>query len=157
MARVYLKGLPQLKAKLVRMRTETIDQVRAAMERAAGEITGMMRRLVPVHDGDLRDSIGWTWGEAPKGSVKVSHKIGTHTITIFAGNETAFYARWVEFGTRAHNVAKGSKKKSWTGTPIAHPGAAARPFFYVSYRAQKKQAKLMIRRAITSAVQKAIR
>lgn len=157
MARVYLKGLPQLKNKLIRLRKETIDKVRAAMEAAASEITDMMRRLVPVDYGDLRDSIGWTWGDAPKGSISMSHTIAGHTITIFAGNQTAFYARWVEFGTRPHNVAKGGGNKSFSGTPIPHPGSAARPFFFPSYRANKKQVKAMIRKAITSAVREAVK
>lgn len=156
MARVYLKGLPQLKAKLVKLRQETIDKVRAAMEAAASEITGMMRRLVPVEHGDLRDSIGWTWGDAPKGSVSMSHTVGGNTITIFAGNEKAFYARWVEFGTAPHNVAKGGGNKSFSGTPIPHPGAKARPFFFPSYRASKKQIKAMIRKAITAAVREVV-
>ncbi len=157
MARVTVKGLPALRAKLVKLRTETIDKVRGAMEAAASEITGMMRRMVPVDQGDLRDSIGWTWGDAPKGSISTSHNIAGNRITIFAGNEKAFYARWVEFGTAAHNVAKGGGNKSFAGTPIQHPGARARPFFFPSYRANKKRVKAMIQKAITAAVRDAVK
>lgn len=142
MARVYLKGLPQLKAKLVRLKTETADKVRPAMEMAAGNLVEMMRRQVAVDQGDLRDSIGWTWGVAPRGSVAIASSAG---ITIFAGNAKAFYARFVEFGTAPH-VQGGSHP----GTQ--HPGVAAQPFFFSSYRAMKKDMKAMLRKAIRDAV-----
>lgn len=157
MARVYLKGLPQLKAKLIKLKNETIGKVRTAMEQAATEIVATMKNLAPVEDGDLRNSIGWTWGDAPNGSISMSHTVQGNTITIYAGDEKAFYARWVEFGTKAHNVAKGGGNKSFKGQGRQHPGAQAKPFFYVSYRAHKKAAKLQIRKAISVAVREAIK
>lgn len=154
MARVYLKGLPQLKAKLIRLKQETMPAVRPAMEAAATEITDMMKRLVPVGHGDLQRSIGWSWGEAPGGSISVSHEIAGNRITIFAGNEVAFYARWVEFGTAPHSVAKGARRKAGKLQDAGphHPGATAQPFFYPAYRALRKHAKLTIAKAIRQAV-----
>lgn len=151
MARVYLKGLPQLKAKLIRLKQETAKQVRPAMERAAQDLVEMMKRQVAVDKGDLRDSIGWTWGEAPKGSVAISGaSLGSMKITIFAGDEKAFYARWVEFGTAPH--AQGG---SHPGTK--HPGNPAQPFFFTSYRASRKAMKATIRKAIRKAVRSVAR
>ena len=96
-------GVDSLKSKLAKMPALVEMRAKAAMEKGADEIVAMMKRLVPVDDGDLRDSIGWTWGEAPKGSVKIagSRKRGPNDLflTIYAGNEKAYYARWVEFGT----------------------------------------------------------
>lgn len=159
MARVYLKNLPRLKRKLIRLKEETMPAVRPAMEQAASLITSTMRSLVPVEDGDLRASIGWTWGEAPKGSISFSHAIAGNKITIFAGNADAFYARFVEFGTAPHNVAKGggTKKFAKSGAQgVEHPGAIARPFFFPAYRMHKKEVKAMIARQIRIAVKKAI-
>ena len=52
------------------------------------------------------------------------------TITIYAGDDKAFYARFVEFGT--------VKMK-------------AIPFFFPAYRTNKKRAKSRVRRAHTKA------
>lgn len=110
----------------------------------------MMKSLVPIlkepdarrRAGALRDSIGWTWGrDAPYGALTLStlkSKMGDElTITIYAGSrdkkrgvEDAFYVRWVEFGT--------------VKTP-------KQPFFFVSWRANKKR---VIRR-INAATRKA--
>lgn len=154
MARVYLKGLPQLKAKLVKLQNETATRVRPAMEAAATEITEMMKRLVPSEHGALRQSIGWTWGDAPTGSISVSHTIAGNRITISAGSAEAFYARWVEFGTAPHSLAKGARRKAGKLQDVGphHPGATAQPFFYPSYRALRKHAKLTIAKAIRQAV-----
>lgn len=105
------------------------------MEKAAEDIVGMMKGLVPVRDGDLRDSIGWTWGAPPRGSIVVSTLKGAGfggdlTITIYAGSADAYYARWQEFGT--------SKMK-------------AQPYFFVSWRANRRST----RRKISTAVRKA--
>lgn len=151
MARVYLKGLPQLKAKLQRLRTDTARDVAPTLGLAADKVVDMMKRLVPVDRGDLRDSIGWTFGEAPEGSLRLaSAKAGVLRVTIFAGNEKVFWARWAEFGTKPH--VQGGQ---FAGTQ--HPGTAAQPFFFVSFRALRKEVKRMLRKAINDAVKKAVR
>ncbi|MGU3577095.1 HK97-gp10 family putative phage morphogenesis protein [Brucellaceae bacterium C25G] len=119
------------------------DQIRQALEASADEIVEMAKRLAPVlkepdgrrKAGALRDSIDWTWGKAPKGAItlgKVAEAslAGDLTITIYAGNSEAFYARWVEFGTQ---------------------NSKAQPYFYPAYRASKKRARSRVRRSITKA------
>lgn len=134
------------------------------MEAAAQDIVDMAQTLVAKGDsGELEEAIGWTWGDAPQGAMilgSVKSKDGNLTITVYAGNSEAFYARWVEFGTAAHSTAKGGGTKagqaaSANGGGIAHPGAAAQPFFYVSYRANRKKAVNKIRSAVTRAGKKA--
>lgn len=143
MARVYLKGLPQLKAKLIKLKERTATAVRPAMERAADEVVAMMKRLVPVDSGDLRDSIGWTFGAAPEGALAVATaRSGNLKLTIFAGDAKAFYARWVEFGT-----APGD----------GHAGTNPQPFFFPSWRAMRKSVKRQIAKAIRDAVRTAAR
>ncbi|EJN04477.1 HK97-gp10 family putative phage morphogenesis protein [Phyllobacterium sp. YR531] len=120
-----------------------------AMEVGAEEIVTMMRNLVAVDDGDLKASIGWTWGKAPKGAMvigKVKPASGNATITIFAGNAKAYYARFVEFGTAPHlNGGRFAGSKN--------PGTSKQPFFYVSYRANRKR----VTRRVNTAVRKAVR
>ena len=52
------------------------------------------------------------------------------TITIFAGNNRAYYARWIEFGTQK--------------TP-------AHPYFYPSWRASRKTFRNKTRAAVRAA------
>lgn len=153
MARVYLKGLPKLKAKLVKLRKDTMPDVAPVMGKAADMIVDMMKRHVAVKTGKLRDSINWTFGKAPKGSMRIATvKNGESTVTIYAGGkeEKVPNAWWVEFGTAPH-----PQGGQFPGTQ--HPGSAAQPFFFTSYRALRKEAKKMIRKAISAAVKKAIK
>lgn len=143
-------GLAKLQRKLERMPTVAREQIRAKMAEAADEVVAMMRSLAPVlkdpddrrRAGALRDSIGWTWGQGPKGSMVIASMKGAGiggglTITIFAGSrdksrgkEDAFYARWVEFGTQH---------------------MPAQPYFYVSWRANRRRAGRKVRAAVRKA------
>ncbi|QWY83568.1 putative tail component protein [Rhizobium phage RHph_X2_26] len=158
-------GLARLKKKFDRLPGEVRAEVRRAMEVVAQEIVDMAKSLVPVGDyaggGALRESINWTWGKAPKGamtlaSVQGKETAGDLTITVYAGDSEAFYARWVEFGTSAHSTAPGALLKSnkRQGGDRQHPGADARPFFFVSYRAKRRSAKARVSRAVTKAARK---
>lgn len=121
--------------------------IRTAMTQSADQTVALMKSLAPVDSGDLQMSISWTWGDAPKGSLKIGQiksREGNMRITIFAGSEQVFWARWVEFGTSP--FISGGK---FAGA--ANPGTRARPFFYVAYRAQRKGTKSRISRAITKA------
>jgi len=131
-----VQGLARLNRKFDRLPQAAETAARAALEKSADEIVAMMRRLVPKPTGTLERSIGWTWGAAPEGSkvfgtVKGGEEV---TITIYAGNDEAFYARWVEFGT---------------------VNATARPYFYPSYRANRKRAVGRVKRALNKAARNA--
>ena len=141
-------NLARLDRKLKRIPEAAKELIKPAMEQGANEIVDMMKSLVAVDSGELRDSIGWTWGKKPKYAqaiaVMKSKMGGDLTITIYAGNNKVRYAHLVEFGARPH-VAGGM----FAGAE--HPGAPAQPFFFVSYRANRKKVKSRIRRAITKA------
>lgn len=139
--------LKELQRKLDRLPVKVKQRIREAMEQAANDIVALAKSLVPADTGALRESIGWTYGQAPKGAItlgKVESVGGELTITIYAGNSEAFYARWVEFGTAAHKA--GGK---FAGATI--PAIPASPYFYVSFRANRRRAKGRISRAITKA------
>lgn len=140
-------GLAKLHRKLKKLPISAKQEIRAAMAKGADQIVAMMKSLAPVlatpdprrRPGELRDSIGWTWGKAPKGSFAVATLKGAGiggelTITIYAGNkDSGWWARWVEFGT--------SKM-------------SAQPFFYVSWRANRRSTKSRISRAVNKAAKK---
>ncbi len=151
-----IMGLAKLQRKLDRLPKVAKDQIQTKMAEAADEIVAMMKSLVPVlkepdarrRAGALRDSIGWTWGKAPKGSMVVATLKGAGvggdlTITVFAGSrdksrgpDDAYYVAWVEFGTK--------KMK-------------AQPFFYVSWRANRKPAARKVRKAVRDAARQVAR
>lgn len=130
-----IEGMAALKRKLAAIQPKVAAKARQAMEQGADEIVEMMRRLVPVDDGDLRDSIGWTWGDPPKGAIKIgqSRKRGPNDffLTIYAGDDKAYYARWVEFGTSKMH---------------------ANAFFFPSYRALRKRTRSRVARASRQAL-----
>lgn len=144
-------NLDRLNRKLAKLPSVAKQMIRQAMEAKANEIVAMMKNLVPVDDGTLRDSIGWTWGKAPKGSLTLASVQATGdsdmTLTIYAGNKDAFYARWVEFGTARHEnggLFAGSN----------HPGTTAQPFFFVSWRVNKRRTVRAIRKASRDSAKK---
>lgn len=129
-------GLSSLRRRL----TKTIpDNVRLAtaeaMERQAARLVAEMKRLAPVDQGELRDSIGWTWGDSPAGATVIAQAFGreyeTMRITIYAGGGGADHARFQEFGT------------------VNMP---PNPFFYVSWRKMKRGIKSSITRARKKAI-----
>ena len=140
-----VEGTERLRARFKAVPQKIIDEVARVLEVEAAKIVADMKRLVPVDTGALRDSIGWTWGDAPKGSISVGKVRGKSfdqvAITIYAGtrdkslgNADAFYARFQEFGT------------------VKMP---ANPFFYPAWRANKTRTRSAIKRAVSKAVRKA--
>ena len=136
MKRVFIMNHEKLNRKLLALPLASQESIREAIARSAREIADLAESLVPRDTGRLAASIGWTWGEAPKGSMvlaTLTARTGTMTATVYAGDSDAFYARWVDFGTEA---------------------ITAQPFFYVAYRALRKRATGRIRRAHKKAIQK---
>lgn len=125
------KGVKELEKKLMAMPNRVEIAARKAMEKGADELVAMMKRLVPVDQGDLRESIAWTWGEAPKGSVVLAESEPDARglkITVYA---TDYKARWIEFGTVKMR---------------------AQPFFFPSYRTLRKRIQSRIKREVKKAI-----
>lgn len=100
----------------------------------------MQMRSVPVDQGDLKESMRYQMGAA---SVRVKadktlNKVGDPELTayVIAGSKKAFYAQWVEFGTKTMK---------------------ARPFFYPSWRALRPRIKRRIAVASRAAAKEVAR
>lgn len=145
-----IQGADTLKRKMRQFPKRAREQIARALEQSAEEIVKLAKSLAPVDDGDLQMSISWNWGNAPAGSMVLGtvrqegKGEGNMFITIYAGDDRAFYARWVEFGTSAH-----PQGRRFAGTQ--HPGTPARPFFYPAYRAMRKRVRSRTTRAIRNA------
>lgn len=158
-----VKGLSKLQQKLAALPAAVKEEISKAMEQGAQEIVDFARRLVPVDEMTLYESIGWTWGDPPEGALvlaKSNRRQGDGLrITVYAGGGEAFYARWVEFGTAPHNVARGGgtvagRRSLASGGGLGHPGARAQPFFFPAYRASRKRIRSRISRATNAAARK---
>lgn len=132
---------PRLRARLAKIPDIAREAAAAAMEEGAQEIVDAMKMAAPIESGDLRASIGWTWGEVPAGSFMIDEirsgknagdQYATLRIKIYAGNREAFYARFQEFGTRSQ---------------------PAQPFFFVTYKRLKAKFRRRIRSRIRAAIQ----
>lgn len=155
---LFDSGLRRIQKRLAAIPDHITAEVKAALEKSADEIVKMAKSLCPVDEGDLRDSIGWTWGDAPSGSMTIAQAIAAKglTITIFAGDDEAYYARWVEFGTqggvKGQRMAATGTSKRKRKSYRTHSGTAAQPFFFPAYRLNKKRAEGRIKRAVTKAI-----
>lgn len=134
----------RLRARLAKVPDILREAAASAMEECAAEIVAEMKMLVPVDSGDLRDSIGWTWGDIPAGSFMIDEirsgknagqQYATLRIKIYAGSREAFYARFIEFGTKT--------------------GVRAQPFFFAAYKKWGGKAKFRAR--IRAAIRKRIK
>jgi HK97 gp10 family phage protein len=155
-------GLSRIQQRMAMIPKRVREAVKPSIEKAADEIVALAISLCPVDKGALRDSIEWTWGTAPAGSLALAMGSGGDlTITVYAGNDEVFHARWVEFGTASgmfggriatEAVGKRGRKKKGRKIYRSHPGTTAQPFFFPAYRLGKKQAATRIKRAISKAV-----
>ena len=123
-----MRGLP------IQIRLEVVRQ----LEKEADKIVKLMRAFAPKGaTRQLVESIGWTWGDVPKGAVTVGKVAGSEhdriAIKIYAGGGDAFYARFQEFGTVK---------------------MAANPFFFPVWRAEKRRAKAGVKRAVSRAIKR---
>ena len=130
-----VQGLDKLKARWGAIPQKVREAVSDAMEKAADDLVKDMRATVGKKSGKLAASIGWTWGEAPKGSMVIGkvakNEYATMQITIYAGGKEAFWGRFQEFGTRKMR---------------------ANPFFFPIYRARRRSIKTRIGRAMNKAI-----
>lgn len=125
--------------------------MRQALEQGAQQIVSTAKNLVPKDSGDLERSIGYTFGNyTPENSNVRGVTAGGGgdpdlSVTIHAGDAKAFYAAFQEFGVSPHDA--GGKFKG-----AKHPGNAAQPFFYVSYRMHRRSVKSRVSRAMNKAI-----
>lgn len=131
-------GLSKFERKFNAIPEQMRKNIAAAMEDIADQIVAQMYTAAPHDTGDLAGSIGWTWGDAPSGSLVIGQvgktEYGAMRITIYAGDKDAFYARFQEFGT------------------VDMP---ANPFFFPIWRSNKKKIKSRISRAVSKAIKEA--
>jgi HK97 gp10 family phage protein len=107
-------------------------ELRTALAKAGDEFVNTASRLVPVDEGDLRDSIQWKPTKATQADSRRSPAIVIQAGADQPGDE-AYYVRFVEFGT---------------------PETPKQPFFFPSYRLLRRKIRGMLSRAMGRAIKK---
>lgn len=123
--------LESLRRRLKAIPAAVKSQIRDALDKSADEMVATMKRLAPVDEGALRESIRKEPGDHDL-SVKVTAGGPMTTKEVRKGSGAEYdYALGVEFGTS---------------------DTAAQPFFWPSYRLGRKRVKARSKRAVTKAV-----
>jgi HK97 gp10 family phage protein len=127
-------GISRLQRRLMNIPEAVKQAVAPDLLKSGAEISDMMRRVVPVDEGKLRNSIAVTGPgrqtppySQPGGSMTVPE----NAVAITVGNSDVRYGHLVEFGTTK---------------------SAAQPFFWPSVRLLRKRATNRIKRGIAKAV-----
>lgn len=143
-----VEGLDRLKRKLTKALPQAVaDATIKAMEQGADEVVAMMRRLAPKDSGKLAQTINWTWGQAPEGSMVLGKSSPTRdglVITIYAGDASTLVgereqfqlARIQEFGTQQMQAS---------------------PYFFPSWRSLRKRVGGRVKRQMRKAVKDAVK
>ena len=161
-----VQGLDRLKRQLASLPNSVRAAVDDAMAAQAKEMADSIERAAPVDDGDLRRSVGWCQGEPPPTSATGAFRLRRKNMTarqgvladagllysVYAGDDVAFYARWVEFGTAPGVRGQKTTGKRSRKVRRTHPGSRAQPFFFPVVRGKKKLAKSRVARAARKAV-----
>ena len=157
----------RLLKRLAKIQGAPREAIHDALRQGAQEVTAMQKRLAPHASGDLRNSIGYTFGSYRPENSNVRGMTASSgggdpylTVTVHAGNAKAYYAAFVEFGTSAHEI-KPQRPGGLLNiygrliSSVNHPGATPQPFFFPGWRATRKRVKSRISRATTKSVKKA--
>lgn len=129
-----LQGWDRIKRRLEKIPKAVREQTQPAITSAAQDVADVMKRLAPVDDGELRDSIVVTPGgqnTPPHSQPGGATAVPENAAMITAGNSKVRYAHLVEFGTLA---------------------ARAQPYFFVGHRMASKKAAAKIKRAMSKAI-----
>ena len=158
MARGRWSGLKRVRTGLARLPAQLKRDMGAAMAEEAARLADAVRRGAPRDDGALQRSIGAAAGYGPltsaTGAFRTKRTARGDALaregllhTVYAGDNTAFYARFVEFGTRPHRAGG-----MFEGAE--HPGATAQPFFFPAIRLRRRAIKRALRAAARAAVKR---
>lgn len=149
-----VKGLASTNRRLRKIPKVVKQELVSQLEKEAGKVVALMTALKPIPEIE----IGWTWGDAPAGSVTLGTVRGRSfeqiKITIFATAKTSEFpggfaavAGWFEHGT----------KERFTDSGAYRGRIAASPYFFPAWRAERTRVKGNVTRAIKRGFKKAMK
>lgn len=145
---IQIDGLAELNALLETLPANIQGKVmRGALRAGQSVILAYAKQRVPVGPTSAENERMWgAYAGALRDSLKISTRLknGVASASLTAGNKKAFYARFVEFGTKAHTIkSKTGKVLSFNGKEVPwvhHPGAKPQPFMRVAVDSQARAA-----------------
>lgn len=165
-----VQGLNKWERQIRRIPVSALQVLKDSQGKNAEKLANSIRAFVPRGKTNrLFKSVNWRRGPPPAGSGILKPKILTDRqltlldndllVSVYAGDDAAYYARFVEFGTKAH-AGRAFKQQRWekaTGRAArmkrGHAATRPRPFFYPVIRAYKDK----IRRATAAAANRGIK
>lgn len=120
---LHVKGLSELQ--------KFLDELPVKVEKniMRGALRAGMNTVKPVAQQNIHSVSGLL---AAGLKISTNSRGGTVTASLKAKGPHGFIAKWIEFGTRAHNIA--AKTGGWLSfggvfaKSVAHPGARPKPF-----------------------------
>src|SRR4051812_1565465 len=113
------RGLDRLIRQMRALPEEVRKASRQALEESMAEIAGAVERAAP--DAKLKKSVGHgpkppatrATGAFRPSSAELNEVLQSEGLRqfVWAGGDEAFWARWTEFGTAPHSLAKGASRK----------------------------------------------
>ncbi len=131
----HIKGGEALQKFLTELPVKIEQNImRSALRAGAKVIADEAKRNVPIQSGDLRNSI----------RLSTKSRRGRVSATVKAGNKKAWYYRFVEFGTAAHEIKPKNAKSLFVAgifsELVNHPGARAKPFMRPAFDSRSNDA-----------------
>lgn len=144
-----VQGLAQMQRRFDRIPQIVREEVRATMEKTADDIVADMVAMAPKDQLNLANSIGWTWGEAPAGSLVIGSAGGDRAygglrITIYAGGEATKV-------TNSRGIEFDNARLQEFGTA----NMPANPYFFPIWRIWRRRMKARITAAMKRGLKKA--
>ncbi len=137
----------KLHAKFQRVPQLVAQEAGDQLEKEAARLVATIRSLLLDYRDDIE--VGWTFGDAPKGTLKIGtfrgKQFGKLAVTVFADGKNGINARWPEFGTAPRFTRAGAGRGQIIPTP----------FFFPGYRARRDAIQTNLRRAVKRGFQKA--
>lgn len=165
MAEFHVDGLAELEQFLDKLPKNIIEKVmRGGLRAGQVVILRDAKDRCPVEEPS---DYARKWGAYP-GALRDSLRVGTPRVTadgnvvsrLTAGNKKAFYARWVEFGTKPHMIrARNGGALAIGGgayKSVQHPGARPYPFFRTAVDLQSHAATQRVAEYLAGRVTKEI-
>lgn len=146
-----IEGKDKFLAQLASLPRVLREEVRQSLDVSGSETTDIMKRMAPRKEGDLIDSIGYSFDAPPPGAGIVSQARSAKTetglaVVMYAGDESTIVTN--KQGVRFQNARLqefGTKKMP------------RNPFFFPAFRLNKKRVKGRMSRALRKGAQKAFR
>lgn len=146
----------------VTYRIEGLDEVLAELERRGANVKGEMTAALQA-GGEViaREAAGNVRSVSARVAdaitVTVEETKGEKArVAVHIDKKAAFLARWIEYGTRAHEITPGAKRALLFGgryvAKVRHPGTPARPFLRPAFDGKKDDAKETVRKRLAHAV-----